>query len=128
MKKLFSVFLFTLLCFISVAQQSNIKFRHLTIKDGLSQSDVLTILQDNKGVMWFGTQDGLNSYNGFDFEVFSHDLSDTNSISNNFIRHAIQDNNGLIWLATETGVNVFNRASYAFKPIFKTKQKKRKIF
>jgi len=122
-KKLFSVFLFTLLCFISVAQQSNIKFRHLTIKDGLSQSDVLTILQDNKGVMWFGTQDGLNSYNGFDFEVFSHDLSDTNSISNNFIRHAIQDNNGLIWLATETGVNVFNRASYAFKPIFKTKQK-----
>lgn len=123
MKKLFSVFFLSLICFISVAQQSNIKFRHLTIKDGLSQSDVLTILQDHKGVMWFGTQDGLNSYNGFDFEVFSHDLSDTNSISNNFIRAAIQDSDGLIWLGTETGINVFNRSNYAFKPILRTKQK-----
>ena len=109
---------------VTFAQQSNIKFRHLTIKDGLSQSDVISIVQDEKGVMWFGTQDGLNAYNGFDFEVFSHDLSDSTSISNNFIRDIHQDKNGLIWLATENGLNVFKRSSYNFKSIlkFKTKQ------
>lgn len=123
MKKVLVVFLAVLIYFNSVAQQSNIKFRHLTIKDGLSQSDVLSILQDSKGVMWFGTQDGLNSYNGFNFEVFSHDLSDTNSISNNYIRDIIQDSDENIWLATETGVNLFSRTSYNFKTIFKTKNK-----
>lgn len=106
-----------------VAQQSNIKFRHLTIKDGLSQSGVSSIVQDSKGLIWFGTQDGLNAFNGFNFEIFSHDLSDPKSISNNHIRAIHQDKNGLIWLATENGLNVFNRASYNFESIIKSKKK-----
>lgn len=123
MKKIFLVGLLAISSLIAFAQQSNIKFRHLTIKDGLSQSDVSSILQDDKGLMWFGTQDGLNVYNGFNFNVFSHDLSDSNSISNNFIRAVLQDSSGLIWVATESGLNVFDRATYAFKPVFKTKTK-----
>ena len=123
MKKIFLVGLIAISSLVTFAQQSNIKFRHLTIKDGLSQSDVSSILQDDKGLMWFGTQDGLNVYNGFNFNVFSHDLSDSNSISNNFIRAVLQDSSGLIWVATESGLNVFDRGSYAFKTVFKTKTK-----
>ncbi len=123
MKKLLSVVLIVFISFISVAQQSNIKFRHLTIKDGLSQSNVSTILQDSKGLIWFGTQDGLNLYNGFDFEVFSHDISDSTSISNNFIRDLLQDTAGTMWVATENGLNLFNRGKYNFKTILKTGKK-----
>jgi ligand-binding sensor domain-containing protein/class 3 adenylate cyclase/predicted metal-dependent HD superfamily phosphohydrolase len=121
-KKVLGFFITLFFAFVSIAQQSNIKFRHLTIKDGLSQSDVLTIHQDSKGLMWFGTQDGLNVYNGFDFKVFSHDLLDSTSISNSYIHKIIEDKNGLIWLATEHGLNVFDWSSYNFKSILKAKE------
>jgi ligand-binding sensor domain-containing protein/class 3 adenylate cyclase/HD superfamily phosphodiesterase len=123
-RRILSVVIVLFISIISVAQQSNIKFRHLTIKDGLSQSDVISIIQDSKGLMWFGTQDGLNAFNGFNFEVFSHDLSDSNSISNNYIRDIHQDKNNLIWLATENGLNVFDRDSYTFKSVLGDKQKR----
>lgn len=122
MKKVVGLLIAILFTFCGVAQQSNIKFRHLTIKDGLSQSDVITIFQDSKGLMWFGTQDGLNLYNGFDFQVFSHDLSDSNSISNNYVHGILEDKNGLIWLATDNGLNVFNTGSYNFKSILNSKK------
>ena len=45
--------------------EDNIKFEQLTIDDGLSQSIVQCIIQDRQGFMWFGTQDGLNRYDGY---------------------------------------------------------------
>ncbi|MCB9360458.1 MAG: HD domain-containing protein [Flavobacteriales bacterium] len=117
MKNLFSVSVCFLLAFICSAQQTNIKFSHLSLKDGLSQSEVLTILQDDKGLMWFGTQDGLNQYNGFEFKVFSSDITDSTTISNSFIHQVYQDSSGLIWVATENGLNIYNRDQQTFKNI-----------
>ena len=68
----------------AVAQQ-DFKFDHLTQKQGLSQNTVLCILQDRQGFMWFGTQDGLNRYDGYDFTVFRHDPADPKSLTENFI-------------------------------------------
>ena len=121
MKKGVGFLLVALIAISGIAQQSNIKFRHLSIKDGLSQSDVISIIQDSKGLMWFGTQDGLNAYNGYNFELFSHDLLDSTSISNSYIHDIHEDSNGLIWLATENGLNVFNKSTYEFKSILKSK-------
>ena len=73
MKKLIYFLLLVFFSNTSIAQQGNIKFGHLSLKDGLSQSDVLTIIQTKNGLLWFGTQDGLNSYNGFEFKVVSAD-------------------------------------------------------
>lgn len=101
----------------SVAQQTNLKFSHLGIKDGLSQSEVLSILQDKKGLMWFGTQDGLNIFNGFEFKTYFHDLNDSLSISNSYIHQVYQDKNGIIWVATENGLNLFNHADGTFRNI-----------
>ncbi len=101
----------------SVAQQTNLKFLHLGIKDGLSQSEVLSILQDKKGLMWFGTQDGLNIFNGFEFKTYFHDLNDSLSISNSYIHQVYQDKNGIIWVATENGLNLFNHSDGTFQNV-----------
>lgn len=106
---------------VAQTQQTNIKFGHLSIKDGLSQSDVLSILQDKKGLMWFGTQDGLNQYTGFEFVNFAQDIQDSLSISNSFIHELHEDNNGQIWAATENGLNIFQRKNRSFKNIIKGK-------
>ena len=51
----------------------NINFKNITNEDGLSQSTVETIMQDKNGYIWIGTNDGLNRYNGYDFDIFKHD-------------------------------------------------------
>ncbi len=55
---------------------STIRFERITAEDGLSQNSVLTILQDRRGFMWFGTEGGLNKYDGGQFTVYKHDLDD----------------------------------------------------
>ncbi len=80
--------------------QQNIFFQHLTVKDGLSQGSVMCILQDSKGFMWFGTQDGLNRYDGYEFKIFKHDLTDASSINDNFILFMAEDSAGALWFAT----------------------------
>ena len=108
---------FVLLCSFGYSQQTNIKFGHLSLKDGLSQSEVLCIIQDKKGLLWFGTQDGLNQYNGYEFKTFSHDIIDSLSISSSFVHDFIEDATGNLWIATEVGLNVYNNAQHSFKKI-----------
>jgi hypothetical protein len=62
-----------------------IKFERIGLEQGLSQSSVWCILQDHKGFMLFGTQDGLNKYAGYGFTVYEHDAQSENSISDNNI-------------------------------------------
>src|SRR3982751_4762435 len=86
-------------CVVAFAQKHNIRFEHLGTSLGLSQSNVMCILQDSRGFMWFGTRDGLNKYDGYKFTVYKNDSKDTNSISNNFISGIVEDANGNIWVA-----------------------------
>jgi ligand-binding sensor domain-containing protein/class 3 adenylate cyclase len=99
---------------LSACAQNNIKFYNLSIKQGLSQSTVHCVLQDRKGFMWFGTQDGLNQYDGYNFNVFYHNPIDSNSISDNIIHCLYEDKKGDIWIGTEQGLNRFNRATQTF--------------
>lgn len=119
LKKSIILLFFGYISLIGYSQQTNIKFGHLSLKDGLSQSEVLCIIQDKKGLMWFGTQDGLNQYNGYEFKIFSHDILDSLSISNSFIHDVLEDENGLIWLATENGLNAYNKAFSSFKNVLR---------
>lgn len=82
---------------------------------GLSQSNVLCILQDSRGFMWFGTREGLNKYDGYKFTVFKNDPGNKNSIAGNFITDILEDNAGNIWIATRGGgVSKFERLSHNF--------------
>jgi ligand-binding sensor domain-containing protein/AraC-like DNA-binding protein len=80
-----------------------IKFGMLSVTDGLSQSSVLCILQDSKGFMWFGTEDGLNRYDGYGFKIFRPERGNPHSISNNIIPWIYQDSKEQLWIATNGG-------------------------
>jgi ligand-binding sensor domain-containing protein/serine phosphatase RsbU (regulator of sigma subunit) len=109
--------LFFLLLFAAFsAHAQDYKFNRLGVEDGLSQSVINCILEDNKGFMWFGTQEGLNRYDGYSFDVFKRDPEDSNSLSNNFIYSLLQDHNGVLWIGTNGGgLNSFNPVTGQFK-------------
>ena len=109
------VFLLSFLLTINCLSQEKLKFRHVTVKDGLSNNSVLSILQDRKGFMWFGTANGLNRYDGYSFKVYQHIDSDSTSLSDNRIRAMAEDNLGRIWIGTSNGLNCFDPATETFK-------------
>lgn len=100
---------------IAKAQGQARKFIRLGVELGLSQSNVTAIMQDNKGFMWFGTQEGLNKYDGYQFKVYKTSPTDTQSLGGNYIKDIAQDNKGNIWIATwGGGLSKFNTATEVF--------------
>ena len=91
-----------------------LQFRHISIKDGLSQGMVHAITQDRYGFMWFGTKDGLNRYDGYSFKVYRHDPADSTTVRNSFINTIFEDRAGRLWVGTPTGLDVFDRATETF--------------
>lgn len=96
------------------AQAPKLKFKHISIEQGLSNSTVETIYQDKKGFIWFGTRDGLNRYDGNQMIVYRYNAKDSNSISDNFIRSICEDRNHNLWVGTINGLNRFNPTSNQF--------------
>ena len=95
--------------------QSNIKFTHLTNMNGLSQSTVQAIIKDKYGFMWFGTQDGLNRYDGYSFKVYRHKPKDSTSLRKSHIMCMYEDSNGDLWVGTNNGaLSLYDRKKDAF--------------
>ena len=65
-------------------------FQKVDYQQGLSNSAVLCLFQDNEGLMWFGTYDGMNCYDGKSMEVFRTDFSEDKTLSNNVIHSIAQ--------------------------------------
>jgi two-component system sensor histidine kinase ChiS len=90
-------------------------FKHYTTEQGLSHSNVFAMLQDSTGFMWFGTDDGLNKFDGYTFTVYKNDPNDPHSLSNNQIIAIEEGPDGLLWIATyRGGLNQFNPATGKF--------------
>ena len=81
----------------------DIRFENISVNDGLSQSSGRVVIQDSKGFLWFGTQDGLNKYDGHSFTIYNNDPLDTNSLSDNFIQDITEDEEGILWIGYNTG-------------------------
>ena len=91
-----------------------LRFRHLTIDDGLSQNAVYATLQDRRGFFWFGTKDGLNRYDGYEFAVYRHDAAAPATLSSSQITALLEDREGLLWVGThDGGLNRLDRATGA---------------
>ncbi len=103
MKFRYYFFLLLAMPVIAFSQKRQLEFDHFNTNEGLSQSNVLCILQDSRGFMWFGTREGLNRYDGYTFTVFKNDLKNKNSISGNFITSVIESHSGDIWIGTWGG-------------------------
>ena len=84
----------------SFAPASPVRFERFSLEDGLSQNSVLAMLQDRQGFLWFGTQEGLNRYDGYTFTTFKHDPDDPNSLSMNSILALYEDREGILWNGT----------------------------
>jgi signal transduction histidine kinase/ligand-binding sensor domain-containing protein/DNA-binding response OmpR family regulator len=103
------------LLFPFVSHSQVINFKHININDGLSQNAVFDIIKDSKGFMWFGTKDGLNKYDGYNFVIYQHNPFDSTTLSSNYITCLFEDSRGLIWVGTnDGGVNVFHRWTQVF--------------
>jgi signal transduction histidine kinase/ligand-binding sensor domain-containing protein/DNA-binding response OmpR family regulator len=97
------------------SQQQKLKFDHLDITSGLSQNNVICVLQDSRGFMWFGTRDGLNKYDGYKFTLYRNDATNNKTLSNNFITSLLEDSKGNIWVATNGGgLNRYDREKDQF--------------
>jgi signal transduction histidine kinase/ligand-binding sensor domain-containing protein/DNA-binding response OmpR family regulator len=106
--------MFLLPVMVGQAQPLKLKFKRITSENGLSNSTIESIYQDNRGFMWFGTRDGLNRYDGYQMVVYRHDSKDSNSISDNYIRYIYEDRNKVLWIGTSNGLNRFNTAKNNF--------------
>jgi PAS domain S-box-containing protein len=98
-----------------------IKFDHISIEDGLSQSSVNCILKDRRGLMWLGTQDGLDRYDGYTFKIYRLQPDNPNSLSNSHINCLYQDWKGVLWVGTREGLNRFDREKEIFIRYMKDK-------
>jgi len=88
--------------------ESELKFKHLQTKDGLSSNVTSVILQDKNGFMWFGTDAGLNKYDGYHVTTYNFGLGKKNQLSNGVIKSLWEDKSGRIWIGTDKGLNLYN--------------------
>lgn len=88
--------------------------RQITNSSGLSNSSVNKVFQDSEGLVWIGTWDGLNLYNGSDFVVFHPELHNPNCISNQVILDITEDRQGRIWINTNHGINRYDKKANTF--------------
>jgi ligand-binding sensor domain-containing protein/tRNA A-37 threonylcarbamoyl transferase component Bud32 len=105
----------TLLAPLNLFAQKKIDFEQLGIADGLSQNTVYAILQDSRGFLWFGTEDGLNRFDGYTFKVYKHNSDEPGSLSNNRVQAIYEDSSGALWIGTHGGgLNKFDRYNEIF--------------
>src|SRR5687767_8313885 len=100
--------LFSALCvaFCAAAQAPGLvtlRFQRVGIEEGLSQATARTLVQDREGLVWIGTQDGLNRFDGEDFTVFRRDQQDPRSLTDNHVTALLVDRAGTLWVGTQSG-------------------------
>ncbi|PKR82095.1 hypothetical protein CW751_01795 [Brumimicrobium salinarum] len=110
--KTFTLYVVIVLSQFSLFGQDHIQFKNYTINDGLSQSSVTSIVQDQLGALWLGTQDGINRFNGKNFQVFNSDQY--HKVSNEFIHTAFKDRNNNLWFGTYNGLTKYNPRTVQF--------------
>ena len=116
----FFLLLQPILCIENIEiEKEDIRFKHLSVKDGLSQSFVYCILQDSKGFMWFGTQEGLHRYDGYDFKIYKYNPKNMDTISDSVIYCIHEDKEdksepGILWIGTRNGLNKFDPKTEIF--------------
>jgi ligand-binding sensor domain-containing protein/signal transduction histidine kinase len=108
-RRIIALFTLTILYLSTLyGQEDYVRFKRITINDGLSLSSVYNIAQDSKGFMWFGTEDGLNKYDGQTITVFGATTDQHYLLANKWIEMVYEDRAGMIWLGSRGGLTMYN--------------------
>jgi ligand-binding sensor domain-containing protein/signal transduction histidine kinase len=94
---------------------NDIRFQRLSAGTGLSQTRVAWVVQDKVGFMWFGTQYGLNRYDGYKTKVFKHEPGRPDSLSCVYVRGLFVDRAGTLWVGCDRFLDRFDPATETFK-------------
>ncbi len=93
----------------------DLRFQNLSVEDGLSQNMVNCMIRDRNGFMWFGTEEGLNRYDGYDFKVYRHCRRQSNCLSHDRVNCLVEAEDGTFWIGTNGGgLNHFDAARGRF--------------
>lgn len=122
MKRHLVLLLLTMLALALPAQtaSSPYYFRTYDSDNGLSNNSVNVVIQDRNGLMYFGTKDGLNLYNGISSRTFRKENS---ALGNNFINALFEDEAGRVWIGTDGGAFIYDPTTDSFVPFHLTKEK-----
>ncbi|WP_461789959.1 hybrid sensor histidine kinase/response regulator [Pedobacter sp.] len=125
MKKVFAFWLLLVVAFNNIYAQTSSKadsvfnFKQLDNRQGLSNSAINAIFEDSEELLWIGTWDGLNSYNGTNFDVYNHSISRlVNSVGSNVIHDIAEDKSGNIWINTVGGISRYEKSTGKFYRYF----------
>ncbi len=114
------IFMFLLATGQCLYAQKDVKFTHLTTDDGLSQNTVLTVLRDKHGFMWFGTEEGLNRFDGGHFKIYRFDAKNKNGLAGDIINVLFEDKAGNLWVGTGNGLSLYDEAHDRFINFYST--------
>ena len=97
----------------------SLNLRQISHDDGLSNSAVLSIHQDTRGTMWFGTCDGLNAFDGMTVSVYQS--GGGKGLSGNMIEDIVETPKNIFWIQTNYGLNSLNirNGHVDYYPLFK---------
>jgi diguanylate cyclase (GGDEF)-like protein len=99
------------------ANVSDMVFARLDSNEGLSQGAVMAIAQDGQGFLWFGTEDGLDRFDGYELRHFIHGRNDAGTLPNNWIAALARDASGRLWVGSDGGGLVWrDRVPGQFRP------------
>jgi PAS domain S-box-containing protein len=99
---------------LPVVEGKDIRFSRISSSQGLSQVRVSDMVQDDQGFIWFGTWNGLNRYDGYNFKVFKHDPERQESLTGVYIYSLFKDHAGTIWVGTDQSLDRFDPLSETF--------------
>lgn len=99
---------FILVFLFAAISDATPRYYSLSGSEGLSNSSVMCMEQDSRGLLWIGTWDGLNVYDSYNITTYRNDPADSNTISNNIISEIEEQRPGIIWVATNYGINRIN--------------------
>lgn len=113
-KFLFIILYLQLLAVTTVLAVEPLKFKNISIDQGLSHTTVFDLLQDKGGNLWIATADGLNKYDSYLFTIYRHRHNDTLSLADNMIRCLKNDSSGLLWIGTMGGLSQYDASKNCF--------------
>ncbi len=98
----------------NISGQKNYVFQNLSKKDGLSQASVFDITQDSSGFMWFGTRDGLNRFDGYQFKIYKHNESNQSIVSNDIRTLYFDAQQNELWIGAHSGLSKYQSSTDNF--------------